>query len=402
MAPPPDSLTSLQALRDAARKHSHQAPEISLPERPRKFQNDSYSDAAIAVVGVYTAHLYSEHGSWSTESNRLRQDIMAVDMKIGKVDQKVDRFEHETKEALTELSNRLDDVEEEVKELRKEVKDVQSQLKDVQSQVKDVQSQVKDVQSQFKSFQQEVNSQFKEVNSQFADVRSQFADLQSTIQNTKAVQLNTYRKLLDESIEPVSVLVSLHGKQVFSVAPDFPQTVRDFWKLTSNIPALVRLAKHYSVTGWERWQRSTSDTTDRTEYADLDLAVADHPQRCLTNLSSKWGLQYTSLQRPRKRSRDSGSDGLESRQQLKMRRISGSDICESVFSRNKAGELVRQDQITRLRPPRPVPSSSIVTRVYEKYAGAPGRFSSFESAELGWDANMTIDSPSGSEKSDHS
>ncbi|KAL4777904.1 hypothetical protein BJX76DRAFT_363260, partial [Aspergillus varians] len=147
MAPPlsSDSLTSLHALQDAARKHSRQVPEISLPERPRNFQNDSpYSDAAIGVVSVYTTHLYSEHGSWATEVNGMRQDIKAVDNKVGtvdgkieKVDQKVDRFEHGAKEALIELSDRLDDVEEDLKELRKEVKDVQSQVKDVQSQVKD-------------------------------------------------------------------------------------------------------------------------------------------------------------------------------------------------------------------------------------------------------------------------
>ncbi|KAL4779927.1 hypothetical protein BJX76DRAFT_65053 [Aspergillus varians] len=184
MAPPSsDSLTSLHALQDAARKHSNQAPEISLPERPRNVQNDSpYFDAAIGVVGVYTAHLYNEHGSWSIETKGMRQDIKSVDGKV-------ERFEHGAKEALTELSDRLDDVEEDLKELRKEVKDVQSQ--------------VKDVQSQFKSFQQEVNSQFKEVNSQFDDVRSQFADLQSTIANSKSAQLNTWRKLMDESIEPV-------------------------------------------------------------------------------------------------------------------------------------------------------------------------------------------------------
>jgi chromosome segregation ATPase len=194
MAPPSsDSLTSLHALQDAARKHSNQAPEISLPERPRNVQNDSpYFDAAIAVVGVYTAHLYSEHGSWSMETKAMRQDIKSVDGKIEKVDHKVERFEHGAKEALTELSDRLDDVEEDLKELRKEVKDVQSQVKDVQSQVKDVQSQVKDVQSQV-----------KDVQSQVKDVQSQVESLQRGIENGSARQINALRNHLRDSIEPI-------------------------------------------------------------------------------------------------------------------------------------------------------------------------------------------------------
>ncbi|CEL06350.1 hypothetical protein ASPCAL07456 [Aspergillus calidoustus] len=342
MAPPlsSDSLTSLHALQDAARKHSRQAPEISLPERPRNFQNDSpYSDAAIGVVSVYTTHLYNEHGSWATEVNGMRQDIKAMD-------NKVERFEHGAKEALTDLSGRLDDVEKDLKELRKEVKDVQSQVKDVQSQVKDVQSQVKDVQSQFTSFQQEANSQFDHL-------RCQFAELQSSVSNTTAIQLNALRKWLDDPIEPISALVSAHGKLASVIAPDFPQTVRELWQLNSNIPALVRLSKHYSVTGWERWQRSASDDTDRTDFADLDIAVAAYPHRCLMALSSKWGLQYAFLERPRKRLAET-EDELE---------------------------------ITHLRPPQPVPSDSVISRVYEKYAGAPGR-TSFESALLGWDANI--------------
>jgi hypothetical protein len=43
----------------------------------------------------------------------------------------------------------------------------------------------------------------------------------------------------------------------------------------------------------------------------------------------------------------------------------------------RPGLLLRSpvDKIIRLRPPQPVPSESDITRVYEKYAGAPGRAS---------------------------
>ncbi|KAL4948224.1 hypothetical protein BDW69DRAFT_189475 [Aspergillus filifer] len=388
-----DSLSSLHALQDAARKHFNQAPEISLPERPRNFQNDyPYSDAAIGVVAAYTAHLYSEHHSWSVEARAMRQDIKSLERKIEKVDHKVETFEHEVYEVLTEFSERFDDVEEDLKELRKEVKDVQSQVKDLQSQVKDVQSQVKDLQSQFTSFKQETNSRFDHL-------QGQFSELQSSVSNTTAVQLNALRKWLDDPIEPISALVSVHGKLASVIAPDFPQTVRELWQLISNIPALVRLSKHYSVTGWERWQRSASDETDRTDFADLNIAVAAYPRRCLMALCSKWGLQYAFLEQPRKR-RAEMEDDVEVRR-VRLRRFSGADIVESVISQDESGELTRQDQITRLRPPQPVPSESVISRVYEKYAGAPDRLS-FESGELGWDANMTSEPSPRSGKSHRS
>jgi hypothetical protein len=102
-------------------------------------------------------------------------------------------------------------------------------------------------------------------------------------------------------------------------------------------------------------------------------------------LSSKWGLQYAFLERPRKRLAET-EDELEVRR-IRLRRFSGTDIVESVISQDESGELTRQDQITHLRPPQPVSSDSVISRVYEKYAGAPGR-TSFESALLGWDANI--------------
>ncbi|KAL4782357.1 hypothetical protein BJX76DRAFT_332981 [Aspergillus varians] len=102
-------------------------------------------------------------------------------------------------------------------------------------------------------------------------------------------------------------------------------------------------------------------------------------------LTSKWGLQYTFLEQPRKRLAETDDD-MEVRR-MRLRRLSGTDIVESVISQDESGELTRQDQITRLRPPQPVPSESVISHVYEKYAGAPGR-TSFESAELGWDANI--------------
>jgi hypothetical protein len=68
-------------------------------------------------------------------------------------------------------------------------------------------------------------------------------------------------------------------------------------------------------------------------------------------------------------------DGPSELRKVRLPQTSGSDINESVISRNKEGEIIRQDQITRLRPPQLVPSESVISRVYKKYSGAPGRTS---------------------------
>ena len=63
-----DSYTALKALRQAALKNATGAPELPLPERPRLSNEPStYSETAISMVGIYTAHLYDEYGSSSLE-----------------------------------------------------------------------------------------------------------------------------------------------------------------------------------------------------------------------------------------------------------------------------------------------------------------------------------------------
>jgi hypothetical protein len=328
------------------------------------------------VVSVYTANFYREHGSWSIEMKAMRQDIKTVDGKLEKVDHKVEKFEHGAKEALTELSERLDDVEEDLKEHRKEVKSVQSQVE----------------------------------------------SLQRGIENGSARQINALRIHLRDSIEPIYAPALVAGKYTFALSPDFPRTIADCWRLLTDITlrfpttkdpanesrrlttalahALVRLAKHYSVTDWERWQRGSSDDTERTDYVSIEDAVAAHPYQCWKILVTKWGLQHIGLERPRKQPVET-DDGSSELRKVRLRRTSGSDICESVIFRNNAGEIIRQDQITRLRPPQPVPSESDISCVYEKYAGVPGRMS-FESAVLGWDTNMASEPSPRSGNSHHS
>lgn len=126
-----------------------------------------------------------------------------------------------------------------------------------------------------------------------------FDDLMGEIRASRAIQVNALRKWLDESVEPVSVLVEhVDGTMKYGIPEDFPLTIRDFWKLEQRVEALVRLAKHYQLTGWENWNRAGSDDTDITTINELETAVAAQPLRCLKILAAKWGLQFSLLEHP--------------------------------------------------------------------------------------------------------
>jgi hypothetical protein len=118
--------------------------------------------------------------------------------------------------------------------------------------------------------------------------------------------------------------------------------------ITALAHALVGLAKHYSVTDWERWQRGSSDDTERTNYLNIEDAMAAHPYQCWKILVTKWALQHIDLERPKKKRPAETDDELE-RRQVRLQRTSGSDICESVISRN-AGQIICHDQIFAAEP----------------------------------------------------
>jgi len=69
------------------------------------------------------------------------------------------------------------------------------------------------------------------------------------------------------------------------VATDFPITVQEFWRLLSNKLTLVRLAKHYSVVGWEWWRRSGLYDSGAILYNSIESAVSDYPSKCLQALT---------------------------------------------------------------------------------------------------------------------
>jgi hypothetical protein len=113
-----------------------------------------------------------------------------------------------------------------------------------------------------------------------------------------ALQINSLRRMLDDPIEPISAPVEFENGRRYMVARDFPETIQDFWKLIHDFPTLSRLVRHYSIPGWQKWNRSNSDDTEASLFNDLDDAVAAHPHKCLRLLASKWGLQYNYLERP--------------------------------------------------------------------------------------------------------
>lgn len=113
-----------------------------------------------------------------------------------------------------------------------------------------------------------------------------------------ALQINSLRRMLDDPIEPISAPVELDDGRRYVVARDFPETIQDFWKLVQDPTTLSRLVRHYSIPGWQKWNRCNSDDTEASPYDDLDDAVTAHPYKCLRMLASKWGLQYSCLERP--------------------------------------------------------------------------------------------------------
>jgi hypothetical protein len=162
-------------------------------------------------------------------------------------------------------------------------------LDDIKEDWKGLRKGVKDVQSQFTVYQQEARSQFDHL-------RCQSAELQSFLSNTTTIQLNVLRKLLE--ISSNHLRPRFRPQPIaFCHYPDVPHTVRELWQSASNSWSLlflvIKFADYYQSSRSRSpletlfcirlgtMKRSASDETDRTELADLDIAVAAYPRRCL-------------------------------------------------------------------------------------------------------------------------
>ncbi len=192
------SYTALKSLRQKISNYT--TTSITLPHRPENLSTDlhPYLDNAIVTLSTSTAYLYDDNAPWAVRVVEVKKGVERVDTK-------------------------LDDVKTTFK-----------------AQVDEVKAQV-----------DEVDKKVDEVKAEVAEVKAEIDDVRTAVNNGMAIQLNSLRKWLDDPIQPVSASVQIGDCQRYTVAADFPTTVREFWKLLSNKLTLVQLAKHYSVVGWE-------------------------------------------------------------------------------------------------------------------------------------------------------
>lgn len=112
------------------------------------------------------------------------------------------------------------------------------------------------------------------------------------------------------------------------------------------VSKLQRLAKHYLPGGWESWGQDDPDNSDATDFAEMELAVAAHPEICLRALAENWGLEYGHLQRPgasRKRKAENEPESREGKMRKVDEEISLQNDSEEVFvrrvTRSEAGVI---------------------------------------------------------------
>ena len=248
------SYAALTNLRHKIHKHTTSV-NLTLPTRPSDLSTDSnpYLDGAIGILSDSTALLYDDDAPWAVK-------VIEVKKAVDRVDTKVDEVKTEVAEIKTEVAG----IKTEVAEIKTEMKLLENRLE------------------------------------------SQIDDVRTAVNNGRAIQLNSLRKWLDDPIQPISAFVQIEDRQRYMVAADFPTTVREFWRLLPNKSALIRLANHYSVAGWDRWKRATSGDTDVTCYMELEDAVTAHPDKCLRALAMSWGLQQTALEQLGEPSRQEG------------------------------------------------------------------------------------------------
>jgi len=331
------SHTALKTLHRTIHERAAAPVYLALPERPRNLstERDPYIDDAISMLSTSANYLYNEHRTWVLNTLEVKDGIDTLNRRIGRVE--------------------------------KDVRDVKSQVDEVKSQVDEVKSQVA-------KFENQVDEHFTKLESQ----------AEQRFINSTGIQLNSLRKLLDETIEPILAPVRVGDEQRYTAAKEFPETVRDFWKLVLNPSALANLARHYSISGWRRWGRHGSDDTDATEYNSLEDAITAHRDKCLLMLACKWGLQYSLLERPdysRQQKRKAATDDGSSSRRVRAREEEDVSV-ESIISRDEDGEMFRQDRETRVRPRMPFTPGRTWS---EQYPPMPGqRRMSFESAVLGW------------------
>ncbi|KAL9023617.1 MAG: hypothetical protein Q9196_007089 [Gyalolechia fulgens] len=277
-SPLASSFDKLAALSMAVKAYSSGTTTLILPERPAASETNPkpFLIGAIGLLSDSTAYLYADRHYF----DRRLDD---VDKKVGTIDTKVDRhfgyMQRQTKDFKDNVKAEFQDVRAEIKNFKDDVK---AEFKDVRAEIKDLKSEVKDLKSEFKDF------------------RDEFKAFKDDAMSDRTFLRNRLATRMHHSIGKVQTLApNTTGRPTNQAPPDFPSTVRRFWYLRSNIPALQRLAKHYAIDGWQDWKAEESEDAEVTQYENLEVAVARHPDLCLQSLAVTWGLEYGQLERPR-------------------------------------------------------------------------------------------------------
>jgi len=221
------------------------------------------------------------------------------------------------------------------------------------------------------------------------DVKGLKYDVWDIRTSVTALQINGLRNRLDDPIQPISAPIEHQDGIRYMVAEDFPKTIRDLWELEHNTAALQRLAKHYSISGWENWKRAASDDSEFTAIDSLDTAVTMYPDKCLRILATQWGLHYSNLQRiitlMRKRKADIDVAEID---QKRLRAEGEVGEFESIITVDKDGNTFLQEREVRLGPRVPVPSE-IWRQGLEEHVNPMVRLSSSPRERIIWRARST-------------
>ena len=317
------SYTALKSLRQKVSNYT--TTSITLPHRPENLSTDlhPYLDNAIVTLSTSTAYLYDNNAPWAIRVVEVKEGVERVDTKV-------------------------EEVKTEVAEIKTEVAEIKTEVAEIKTEVAEIKTEVNDVKLQVMSLERQMD-----------DVRNSLFNQTQSLNNHTFIQLNSMRKWLDDSIEPISAPVQDGGCQRYIVAKGFPNRIKDFWRLVSDPTTLTELARHYSVRDWERWKRASSRDTDVSCYTELEDAVTAQPLMCLRALAMRWGLQYSLLEYPgqqeglgrrqkRKAETDSGSRRVKAREDQGNDSATGS---ESTSSQDLDGQQSQPSGVIQVQVP---------------------------------------------------
>ncbi len=228
ISPYSSSYEKLSTLFMTARAYSSGPKTFTLPERPSGSDTDSnrYTNAAISMLSDSSAYLYDDR-------HYLDSRLDEFGRKIDKVDKKVDNHFKYTQKQFTIIQD-------DIKDFRRGVK---RSFDIVDDDIKAVKDDIKAVKDGLGAFKDEVRVEFKVVKDDLGafkdEVRAEFKvvkdDIQSSKKDITSMARNRLVTRLNFPIEKVRAPIQDEtGVLREEVAPDFPLTVRRFWRLASN------------------------------------------------------------------------------------------------------------------------------------------------------------------------